>query len=96
MCPGATNHPDRVRWYHLKTGTEGFGYPDVAWCVGGHPSALLSNIVKPSEKHAVWDIDQWNYSVEVLDPAPVHSGGRNVLYFDGHVRWKRSVSGVNP
>ncbi|OGV71817.1 MAG: hypothetical protein A3K19_24305 [Lentisphaerae bacterium RIFOXYB12_FULL_65_16] len=40
---------------------------------------------------AIEDIDAWNYSSPgEMDSAPVHTLGRNVLYFDGHLAWLRS------
>jgi len=100
---------ERYRFY-INSGATFFGYPSGGTGPGGiRPQAKMSFVEKykfsdgrkgPSEVHALSDIDGWNYSgdcpVRVLNPVPVHSWGRNTVYFDGSVRWKRSVRGVNP
>jgi len=43
----------------------------------------------------VEDVDVW-FLGTVPAPLPVHNEGRNVLYLDGHVNWKKSVQGIKP
>lgn len=100
---------DRYRFY-INSGATFFGYPTGGTGPGGiRPPAKISYVEKysfpdgrkgPSDIHAICDIDGWNYGgacpVPVLNPVPVHMWGRNVVYFDGSVRWKRSVRGVAP
>ncbi|MCK5805131.1 MAG: prepilin-type N-terminal cleavage/methylation domain-containing protein [Lentisphaeria bacterium] len=88
----------RYRFY-IGAGSSFFGYPNPLRAPKkiGYVERLPGG---PSGVHAIRDIDGWNYGgacpVRDLDPVPVHNFGRNVLYFDGHVQWKRSVKGVNP
>ena len=52
-----------------------------------------------SEVWAVEDIDGWNYELGCggrYTNLPVHREGRNVLYFDGSVRWNESIYGEYP
>jgi len=88
---------DRYRFYICK-GSSLFGYP-----TGPTPPKKLYEVDKlpggPSGTDAIRDIDGWNYSgcpVADLNPTPPHNLGRNILWFDGHVGWRRSVRGVNP
>jgi prepilin-type N-terminal cleavage/methylation domain-containing protein/prepilin-type processing-associated H-X9-DG protein len=37
-----------------------------------------------------------NYTRDPWRPAPVHSGGTNVTFADGHVKWKKTAELVNP
>ena len=46
----------------------------------------------PTQVWLVEDIDKWNYPAWDFSLGPVHSGGRNVLYLDGHADWLFTAS----
>ena len=92
-CPAAYPYPDRYRYYRRGSGP--WGYPPYE----GDPLKLpgkFSIVKNPTETWAIEDGDIWNYGGAPLDPVPVHSYGRNIVWFDGHVNWRKSVSGVTP
>ncbi len=107
-CPAAatgygTTYPGLRYRFYINAGSTFFGYPPANPGDPITPSCRISKVEGlaggVSGTHAIRDIDGWNYPgcpVEDLDPVPVHNFGRNVLYFDGSVRWVRSMIGRTP
>lgn len=73
----------------------------------GHPQsgqvpytlARISEVPFPERRWLLADMDAWNYAnnlITSIAPEPPHSGGRNVLYPDGGVRWVKSTRNVWP
>ena len=90
-CPKANRIPTRHRFTYANTGL--FGYPMVAWSPAGAPGRRFGYVTNPSDRYMLTDIDDWNYASTEMDcqPIPLHNHGRNVIYCDGSVRWKRTV-----
>lgn len=87
-CPGASSTSTH---YFLRSDNNYWGYPGVA------QPARLDRLRNTSKTWAVCDIDQWIFSaVTTISPGPIHNKGRNVLYFDLHVEWLKSVPGKKP
>ena len=91
-CPSAIRTPGRGRYYvdNSGSGKYYFGYPDPV-----KMSKKLAYIEKTSKglsgTWSIMDNDQMNYTDTLLDPVPVHNFGRNILYFDGRVIWRRGI-----
>ncbi|OGV65499.1 MAG: hypothetical protein A3K19_10460 [Lentisphaerae bacterium RIFOXYB12_FULL_65_16] len=98
-CPGMTRYTDRHRYY-LCSVSDPLGYPPVAPNPATMPKKIRQVERKAAGLSGTWavvDIDAWNYNNPgEMDPVPVHSLGRNALYFDASVRWNKSVQGKLP
>ncbi|OGV62700.1 MAG: hypothetical protein A3K19_24345 [Lentisphaerae bacterium RIFOXYB12_FULL_65_16] len=97
-CPGAVQDAARLRYYIHRGGTNYFGDPYIT--PEGPPQRLAWAEKQPGGLVGTWaieDVDFWNYVNEPFaPPVPTHTYGRNILYFDAHVIWKRSKAGSLP
>ena len=98
--PNTTPPPTNRERYYLNRGYSFFGNygnPDASARTSPKKLAWVeSTYGNLSEQWTIEDIDEWNYQPCDVDFVPVHSMGRNILWFDGHVSWRKSVSGITP
>ena len=89
----------RSETYGYITNTTDYGNPETLFGYGAGQMKLSQVEQLSGGMSSIWaieDADGWNYSVHSSGP-PRHSGGRNVLYMDGHVSWLMTLtSSQNP
>lgn len=68
-----------------------FGYPTPPAVMPKRLSAVERLETGMSSTYMIVDIDKWNYAYSPA-PSPVHTGGRNCVYVDGHVAWIKTVT----
>ena len=93
-CPSAFPYDTRYRYYRRGGGP--WGYPPFEGAPMVPPGKLHGSITDPTNSFAIEDGDKWNYNDAPMDPYPVHNLGRNILWFDGHVTWHKSVINITP
>ncbi len=78
-----------------------FGYPQMPKTgeVLAPPKQIKIASLPPNEQWLFADLDEWIYAAAAFKKTPwppFHQGGRNVLYYPGHVKYIKSVRNVRP